>query len=288
MSSEREIPQEKLPQKEPRYDVRVFPYGVRSLPDLLKDIHSLKPNETLSLFEVYMGQKTNLIDKTKQPIMPLGGQINDDEIKNKEKAGLTRLSEQSTLTVVPYNEPSMDLFAFEYKKKPDEPNTRVYFKSAFVINPDTLPAVCLQLTNDTDTEMIPMNLTDFRKSIKTGEYKDKKLAGVTNYSEENSEIIINDADKDRRETFLKMLFLSIEERETKFRETLKNRLIIDASRSGISSGNNDDSLESILKTIKEDGNLDEILKASLDRIIREDYMNYFRTYEKSNFQILKI
>lgn len=287
MNIEAGIKHETTLPKEPLYDVRVIPYGVRSLPELIRDIQTLEKDKRLSLFEVYLSQKTNLIDNIKQPIMPFGGQIDKDEVKDKEKAGLKRLKEKSTLTVVPYKDKSIDLFAFEYKDKPDDPNTRIYFKSAFVINPDVLPAVSFQTNSDTetniDTEMIPMSLTDFRNSTKTGEYKGQKLAAIVNYSNTNDEIVINESDQDRRETFIKMLTLNIREKEEEFRQKLVSRLLVDALRSNIQLKNESNSLESILKKIQEKGNLDMILKSSLDRIIREDYMDYFRKTEKDQY-----
>lgn len=273
--------------KEPRYDVRVVPFGVRSLPELTKDIQMLNQDEKLPLFEVYLSQQINILDNSKQPIIPFGGQIDRDEMRNIEKAGLKRLKEKSTLTVVPYKDKMPDVFAFEYKDKPESPVTKIYFKSAFVINPDILPAVSLQSSSDaepnTDIEMVPMILTDFKKSMKTGEYKGQKLAAITSYSNPNDEIVINESDQDRRETFLKMLTLSIKEKEEEFRKKLTNRLLIDALRNNVHVENGSNSLESILKKIQENGNLDTILKSSLDRIIREDYMDYFRKTEKEQY-----
>lgn len=286
MSSEREIPQEKLPQKEPRYDVRVFPYGMRSFPELLKDIHTLKPEEKLSLFEVYMGKKTNLLDNTKDIITPFGGQLTKEDVKDKtklEKASLSVLNEQSTLIVVPFSEPTSDKLKYEYKLNSDDPNSRVYLKSVFVINPNILQAICLEPNITTNIEMVSMSLLDFENSTKNRTYKGQKMADITDSFTENSEISISERDQFRRETYLNTLFLDIEEQENIFRETLKNRLILDASRANMSFVSSDISLESVLKTIEQTGKLDEILKSSLDRIVRENYMNYFRNYEKKQF-----
>jgi hypothetical protein len=306
---------QKEPQKELVYDVRIFPYGVRPLPELLKDIQSLKPNEKLSLFEVYMGQKTDLAKNVKGLITPFGGKISKDEDKDKgklEKASLSRLNEESTLTIIPYSEPKSNEFSFEYKTKLEDANTKVHFKPVFVINPDTLPAICLQTNDSTDMDIVSMDLSDFATSTKTGKYKGHKLAGIANYSSKNKEIITdNESGKTELESRLSSLFWDIKKQEKDFSNLLKKRLILDSLKNGISFDSDDISmdkflqiplnleegethtlldemfskisLENVLINISENGKLEEVFKSSYDRLMRENYMKYFRDYEKKQF-----
>ena len=186
MSPESGIQYENRSPKETHHSVRVFPYGPRTSAELLKDIQALKPDQELSLFNVYLSQKNNTDEAADGLIIPFGGRINDDT-KDINKAGLRHLHDKSTLTVVPYDNPKAEKYFFDYKlnQNPNEPNIRVNLKSVFVLSPDMLQFTYPQSaenSEDVDFKIVPMRLPDFKESTKTGFYGSHMLAGVANYS----------------------------------------------------------------------------------------------------------